>query len=155
MKTPSNQEHLEAAQSSTNKDRSDFLSTLSESDKAKFLAVEQAVQILVDHKILFYLFPYLPTRHGVDGCWQWNSLLALAEFDNAGLTTKDSVKQLNEFGCSFAARTFNTILDSLLRGGSKVPHDKQFEVFINFVNFSLGVEYARSNAGSKPPSASE
>ena len=48
-------ENIEAAQAAADKKRSDFLSTLSESDKAKFIAVEQAVKLIAGNKGFFQI----------------------------------------------------------------------------------------------------
>ncbi len=99
MNTIENQEHLEKYQLDTNIERDDFVKSLLKEDREKFEAVEKAVKILIDAKVLFYLFPQLPylpdkTKNQV---WQWNSLLHFAEYDNAGKFTLEYLRKNKNF----------------------------------------------------------
>jgi len=102
MKQIINKEHMEAAQQKVDGQRSEVIEALPEEEREKFKAIEKAVRILTDAKILFYLFPYL--KRGKDpslkkSVWQWNSLSELAELDESGKPTKADGEQNVDFHC--------------------------------------------------------
>lgn len=102
-KIPLNQEHLEALQETVNKDRENFLKTLNEEELKKFKAVEQAVNILVENKVWFYLFPMLKTEingHIIDAVWQWNSITEFTEYGENGKVLDESIKKNGHFHAS-------------------------------------------------------
>jgi hypothetical protein len=110
-----NQEHLEAHQETVNKKRNKFIESLSNEERLKFEAVEKAVQILVDVKILFYLLPYLPCSDNKDKnqVWQWNSLQSLAEFGNDGKPTEEYRDLNSKFHNSFYSALIGQIVPEL------------------------------------------
>lgn len=89
---PPNQEHHEAAQENANAERAKFMASISEVDREKFAAIDKAVKILVDAKVLFYLFPLLPYQEdsSKEIVWQWNSLMANIKYDDIGKPTPES-----------------------------------------------------------------
>lgn len=103
-----NQEHFEAAQEETNRIKEGVIKELSDEGKEKMAAVEEAVNLLVKHKINFYLFPELETidtknnkKKKFKTVWQWNSLASFAEYDKSGKLTEKSREQNAAFHESF------------------------------------------------------
>jgi len=94
---PSNQEHIEAAQASADTTREKIKSALGEGDLAKHKVVEDAVKILTDAGVMFYLFPELLDDKGAKITWQWNSLSRFVKFDDAGRPTEESKRLNGEF----------------------------------------------------------
>jgi len=117
---PVNQEHLEAEQTSADITREKIKSSLGADDLARHKAVEDAVKILTDAGVKFYLFPELNNEEGVKIVWQWNSLSHFLEFDDAGRPTDKSKRINREF------------------------HDSLLGVFFHFFkNLTRESEYAR------------
>ena len=96
---PQIEEYIEAAQEDADKRRKKAVEKFSESDQQKILAIEQAVKILVDNKVLFYLIPYLPhpNHEGKEYCWQWNSLAKVLGFDEVGNLSSQSKETIHNF----------------------------------------------------------
>jgi len=108
---PKNKEHLEAAQAEADKRAKSFYNTLSDEDKKKVDAVEEARQILIKNKVLFYLFPFLPNGDGSVGCWTEHSILELMEADESGFPTQAELSKNDHFECAFAHLVFEHFLD--------------------------------------------
>jgi hypothetical protein len=104
-----NQEHREAEQMEANRERDEFIATLSKTDQAKFAAVEKAVRLLVKADVPFYMFPQLPSLQfkGKQQIWQWNSLVAKVQYDKSGKPTKESDKENGFYHEAFFSFIFN------------------------------------------------
>lgn len=104
-----NQEQHEAEQLAANRERDEFIASLPKADQKKFEAVEKAVRLLVKADVPFYMFPQLPSFQykGKQQVWQWNSLVAKAEFDKAGRVTEESDKANSFYHEAFFAFLFN------------------------------------------------
>jgi len=91
-KYPHNQEHIEARQEHVNQQREAFVQSLPELYQKKFAAVEQAIKILIDNNVIFYLFPFLPISSDLDkfNFWEWSSLRECFQYDDKGVLSSDS-----------------------------------------------------------------
>lgn len=103
MSVPINQEHKEAEQLVINKERDAFIKTLPKKERAKFVAISEAVETLRKAGVLFYLFPYLPSTEykGKKQVWQWNSLGALMKYDDAGKPQASAIEENKQFHEAF------------------------------------------------------
>jgi hypothetical protein len=106
---PFNQEHKEAEQIEIDQKRQSFIDSLDKKDKAKFKAVEKAVETLVKAKVPFYLFPQLPSLQyaGKEQVWQWNSLSNIIEYGQDGKPTPETANLAKVFHEAFFAFFFN------------------------------------------------
>lgn len=132
-----NQEQFEAIQEDANKKRESFMDQLDEETKKQFDAVEQAVKILVDNKIYFYLFPYLPHDQCSENViWQWNSLAAISPKDKFGDIDKSFIPVSHKIHANLLHTVYHTIIG--LAGLSKSPFKESYEYFGKTLYESLG-----------------
>ena len=106
---PVNQEHKEAEQAALDKERAEFIATLTTEEQAQFKAVDKAVNILVKAKIPFYLFPMLPSFNfkGKQQVWQWNSLGASINYGKDGKPDEESSAKNSMYHQALFAFLFN------------------------------------------------
>jgi hypothetical protein len=117
-----NVEQFEALQKDANQSRESFVDSLPEEQQKKFRAIEQAVKILVDNKVLFYLFPYLQhpkAKAGVMTSWQWHSIMELVELDKDDKITAEFNDKANDFISSALSSIYQTYTQ-----GIKTPEEK-------------------------------
>ena len=110
MAIPVNQEHKEAEQEASNKERETFIATLPKADREKFKAVSKAVQLLVKADVSFYIFPLLPSYvyKGKDQIWQWNSLTAKVKYDDKGQPIQKSLEENSVYHEAFFSFLFSS-----------------------------------------------
>ena len=109
LKAAINEEQLEAAQVTANKERDVFIATLSKPEQEKFKAVEKAVRILQKAGVNFYLFPELESMMhlGKKQIWQWNSLMEKIHLSKKGEEPTESEKENARFHEAFFTLLFN------------------------------------------------
>jgi len=97
-----NQEQLEARQTELNKkNRSDYLQ-MTDSERAKIDAVDQAMDILTKAGVKAWVFPVIPYKGSeVDIMVQYNNMTEFLEFPN-GVASEEDSKQLSIFNGSLA-----------------------------------------------------
>jgi|SRR5579864_1070519 len=133
---PQNQEHLEAIQHGTNQKRQKELDSMTEEQKHKFEVVEQAVKLLTDNGIFFYLLPMLySSEEKKEVVWQWNSTVALAEFDEKGVVTKESADKNGLFHSCMMASLFHMFTDNKIDETDKTYMEIQKEKWDYFGAF--------------------
>jgi len=106
-----NQEQQEALQQDVNAKRQTLTDGLPEEIEKQFKAVEKAVKTLVDAKVVFYLFPLLPDNTGRQGTWQWNSIGALAEYDQSGNVTENWKQVTSDMNIGLVCSVFHTFVN--------------------------------------------
>lgn len=127
MNNPKNQEHFEALQQTANNIKEEEISKLYEEEAVKFKAVEDAVKILVDNKIYFYLFPFLHSpKLNKKVMWQYNSILKFAQFNESGIPTKESNKLTSIINSSMMSMIFNLVTD-YQTDFDKIEPEKRFD----------------------------
>lgn len=139
---PINQEHLEALQETVNKDRENFIKTLNEEELKKFKAVEQAVNILVENKVWFYLFPMLKTEvgdHIIDAVWQWNSITTFTEYGENGKISEKS-KKTNEYFHAAMIYQLITLMGLFGSNGSKDYKSVLSDMEKSFIAFKFYID---------------
>lgn len=84
-----NVEQLEAIQEDINKEKANYIKTLSQEHQLKFEAVSQACKILTEAKVRFYMFPMLKNPSSdCDEAVQYNNFLDLMEEEGGQITEK-------------------------------------------------------------------
>jgi hypothetical protein len=112
-KQPQTEEYFEASQKTADENRKIFLKSLSKEDRKKFKLVEEVNKKLVKGKIEYYLHVLLPVGKDKLGIWQYNSHLALAEFDSMGKPTRKSQERNAFFHDSYFCTLFSQFAPSL------------------------------------------
>lgn len=100
-KVPQNAEHFEANQMAVTKSLDIAIKNMSLEDRKKIEAVRQAVKILTDNDVIFYLFPYLNSTpdagfNNKPIMWQWNSIMNYFKYDEKGHLSKDDVEFIHD-----------------------------------------------------------
>ena len=126
---PKNEEYYEAMQSEVTNQLNEAKAIMSKENQAKFDAVEKAVRILVDAKVLFYMFPYLPYPDcdGEKGCYQWNDLIEVLGFEKNGKFSDESLDTIQKVNESLLYSVFNQFTRSVI--GTLEKEDEGPEMF--------------------------
>lgn len=141
-KTPKNQEHFEAVQAEANKIKAEILAKSSERTKELFKIVEGAVEEMTKAGIPFYLYASLPNANydNKEMTWQYNSLVALAEFDEAGKFTPEWSKRASLCEAGMFSNQYYTITNYFL--DEKVESAEKWQFFGRYLNDHL-INYSR------------
>lgn len=132
-----NEEQFEAGQIEINKTRQKYIKSLPEEDQKKFKAVEKAVKLLVDNKVKFYLFPYLPNDNFTENImWQWNSVYELIEKNEMGFPTEESKILTNKIFERLLYSIFGATLE-LYPNCDKLLGQEKFNLFLHEVSKSV------------------
>lgn len=95
-----NQEQLEARQAELNKSNSESYAKMTEEEKAKINAVDQAMTILTEAGVKTWIFPMLPNKNcTVETMSQYNNCVEFLEFPNGVASEEDSIQLCLFNGC--------------------------------------------------------
>ena len=112
----------------TNKLRQEQKEELSPEELKKHELIEKVVNELTDNGIKFYLFPLLKApKYKKDVVWQWNSLVALADFDKSGKLTEESCEKIKLFNALMFTQLFTIFT---IKGES---FSEDFDKFCSFI----------------------
>lgn len=138
---PKTQEYLEAEQVTANNIKKSILEELSEEDKQKFKIVEEAVETLTKNNINFHLYALLPNSlyNNKEVIWQYNSLTALAKFDESGKITKETNNRISHFCAGMLTCIFNDITSFKL--GKNASMKERWDCFGEYLSNCLGQYY--------------
>jgi hypothetical protein len=116
-----NREEFNKLQEEADKIRNTDLAKLTPKEKKKFDAIDQAIKLLSDNNIPFYLFPILPhsESQGRGICYQYNNLAGFVKSVD-GKPTKTSSLWLSWFNHSFYYSLVN-FLQGVKNKGVFVP----------------------------------
>lgn len=134
-KIPQTEEYLEAAQQETDRHRNEFIESLSPEDQNKFKVVEQAINLLQDNDIPFWLFPVLPFYENptVSICWQYNGLGKIEIFGKDGKLTDEALERLQVRNATMLSSIYGFFANSFGTNNS----DEKFSMFGRLVNDAL------------------
>lgn len=140
-----NEEQFEATQADTNKYLEEFIKTLSEEDRNKFKAVEQAVKILLDAKVMAYVFPLLPYGNdkNKETVWQWNTIMPLMKIED-GKIEEASLKKNSLYHRALIYHFYGKFLTSMVRPEGNVYLNFAAQTSFAIEQYSLHNEYLKN-----------
>jgi hypothetical protein len=118
MRIP-NQEQIEAEGAKLLEERNELIKNFAPEDQEKFRIVDEVVEKLKAAGIIYFLFPYLPTKQGYNDFWQHNSFVELLAFDEKGAFQEKEISKIN---CAFLSAFFHTFQD--VHGGDIIEFTK-------------------------------
>lgn len=136
---PMKQEYIEAANDASNKELNELIKTFSDKDKKKVEIIMEAINLMKNNNIIFYLFPYLPSYNPKENSlWTIHSFSKFIKYDKAGNLTEESRKLLVDINTNLQATLYNIF-------SSK--QDGSFEQYAESIAYCC--EYTNNRLNSK------
>lgn len=130
-----NVEHLEASVIDNAKKVEEITDKMGPEDRKKMEAVQNAIKLLNNNNVPFFLFPYInnPEYNNKPIAWKFDSLFKHLKFDKSGNLTEEDKKLLSDITSSFIYSVIVTFFGPILSNPKEVmEHIKSYIVYEDF-----------------------
>jgi hypothetical protein len=146
---------LEDKQQKINMENAAFIETLTGEDKLHFEAVEQAVKILSQAKVPFFMFPNLLTIRG-KMVLQYNNFGELNLYKEDGSVTKESRSNYNKFITGLIWQVYSMAISGCPKNCNPWDYFKELMVDsygLNYLSQQFGIASMKGDLKNDEPSS--